>query len=1098
MIDKVEKQQNKVVGVLNRIIFKNESNNYHVLSVDISNDLTDTKVTVMHPNLFDGVTYEFTGEWVQNGKYGRQFNASMAMEVQPSTKEGLKAYLRSSFFPGIGPTIAQRIIDHFGDDVIKILNKDADQLLKISGISKSKLIAIKAAWEENKEINEIMMFLQQYGISTLYSSKIYEYYGKNCVAQILNNPYKLSSDISGIGFVFADKIALQLGFGADSPERVRACINYILEQSSSEGHCYLLNKQIASRSATLLQADIKNQIQNLLDSMEKRSEIKTWQFMNDDKRYYSKTLFYNETYCAEKVHALKEKSFKVKLDDSLLSSGDIPLSEEQKAAVKNIVGQGVSVLTGGPGVGKCLKKGTLVLMFNGEKKRVEDIKIDDLLMGDNSTPRKVISLAHGEEKMYDVISNDGKEWGCNESHILSLIYNDSSRNIIINGKKLKKGDIIDISVKDYLNLSKRKKHHLKQYSTGVEFQENKTIIPPYLLGLWLGDGSHKENKIFNTDEEVFEYGEDVSNEIGLKYKKTIPKTRCEFMSFIGTKGKSFTTLLRKYNLFGNKHIPEVFLINSKQNRLELLAGLIDSDGYLTPSGCFEITLTNKELSNQIQDLILSIGIRCSLNLKKVSMKRKDGSVYKTNGYRLIFSDSCNQIPTKIKRKISNNKPNKNQLNTGFKLIDKGLGEYYGFEIDGNHRFVLGNYIVTHNTQTTKKIVEVLQFLGKKIVLAAPTGRASKRMTEVIGMEASTIHRLLSFDPMNGGFLKREGNTIEADFIIIDESSMLDINLASALLRATDYQTQILFIGDIDQLLPVGPGNFFKDIIKSATIPTYRLTKIFRQGSESFIVKHAHEINSGIMPLIQNPLMSPNLWSDGHDCLFIESGLPEHGTDRHRYPKQSSLHYNLDIVQMIVKLYMDIIPKYKGDTTEVQILIPMNIGDLGCIKINSIIQSQVNPKQDDKGEIKIKERIFRIGDKVIQTKNNYDLGVFNGDIGKIIFVDEKEMTLIVKFSDEQQASYKKSDIFELDLAYAISIHKSQGSEFSCVILPVMMQYYRMLERCLVYTALTRAKKCAVFVGQTEALRLAINNVDSTERQTSLREMLTDESFVNPLL
>lgn len=1098
MIDKLEKRQNKVVGILNRIIFKNESNNYSVLSVDITDELTDTKITIMHPNLFEGVTYEFTGEWTKNEKYGHQFNANMAIEVQPSTKEGLRAYLQSSFFPGIGPVIAKRIIDHFGDDVINTLNKDADQLLRVNGISKSKLVAIKAAWEENKEINEVMMFLQQYGISTLYASKIYKHYGKNCVTQILNNPYKLANDISGIGFVFADKIALKLGFEIDSPERVRACINYVLEQSANEGHCFLYHKQISSRTTTLLAADIKDQVQNLLDSMEKRKEIKTWEFKGSDKRYYAKSLFYNETYCAEKVHALKEKTFKVKIDKDLLDTGDIKLSDEQKAAVKNIVGQGISVLTGGPGVGKCLKKGTVVLMFNGEKKKVEDVCVGDLLMGDDSTPRKVLSLASGKEKMYDVISNDGKEWGCNESHILSLTYNDSSRNIIINEKKLTKGDIIDISVKDYLTLSSRKKHHLKQYSIGVEFPEKPTLIPPYLLGLWLGDGSNKENKIFNTDEEVFEYGEKIAHEIGLKYKKTTPKTRCEFMSFIGTKGKSFTTLLRNYNLFGNKHIPKDFKINSKKNRLELIAGLIDSDGYLTPSGCFEIVLTNKDLTYQIQDLILSSGIRCSLNSKKVSMKRNDGSIYKTNGYRLIFSDSLNQIPTKIKRKISNNNPNKNQLNTGFTLIDKGMGEYYGFEIDGNHRFVLGNYIVTHNTQTTKKIVEVLQFLGKKIVLAAPTGRASKRMTEVIGMEASTIHRLLSWDPHNNGFLKGEGNTIEADFIIIDESSMLDVNLASSLLRATDYSTQILFIGDIDQLLPVGPGNFFKDVIKSDTIPTYRLTKIFRQGSESFIVRHAHEINSGVIPSIQNPLLAPNLWKDGHDCLFIESGFAEYGSDRHRYQKGSSLHYGLDVVQMIVKLYMDIIPKYKGDTTEIQILIPMNIGDLGCIKINSIIQEKVNPHVKGKGEIKLKERAFRVGDKVIQTKNNYDLGVYNGDIGRIFFVNEKEMTMIVKFSDEQETTYKKSDIFELDLAYAISIHKSQGSEFNCVILPVMMQYYRMLERCLIYTALTRAKKCAIFVGQTQALELAIKNVDSTERQTSLQNMLTDESFVNPLI
>lgn len=753
MIENLEKK-NKVVGVLSRVIYKNETNNYHILSVDISNELKENTVTVIHPNLFQGVTYEFTGEWTTNGKYGNQFNANMAIEVQPSTIVELKAYLRSSFFPGIGPVIAQRIVDHFGENIIEILNKDANQLLKVSGISKSKLVAIKSAWEDNKEINEVMLFLQKYEISTLYASKIYEFYGKDCVSQILNNPYKLASDISGIGFKFADKVAIQVGFELDSPERIRACINYVLEQSSGEGHCFLFHNQICSRAASFIQSENSNKIQEILDSMEKRKEIKTWKLKGSETRYYAKTLFYNETYCAEKVHALKEKSFKVKIDDSLLDSGKTSLSEEQKDAVRKIVGEGISVLTGGPGVGK--------------------------------------------------------------------------------------------------------------------------------------------------------------------------------------------------------------------------------------------------------------------------------------------------------------------------------------------------------TMSTKKIVEVLQFLGKKITLAAPTGRASKRMTEVIGMEATTIHRLLSWDPFNGGFLKNESNTINSDFIIIDESSMLDINLAAALLRATDYSTQILFIGDIDQLLPVGPGNFFKDVIKSSTVPAYRLTKIFRQGSESFIVKHAHEINGGLIPSIKNPLISPSLWKDGHDCLFIESGFADNGSDRMSYSKNSSLHYGLDVVQMITKLYMDIIPKYKGKETEIQILIPMNVGDLGCIKINSTIQEKVNPKAIDKGQIKIKDRFFRVGDKVIQTKNNYDLGVFNGDIGRISHIDEKEMKMIVKFSDEQESTYKKSEIFELDLAYAISIHKSQGSEFNCVIIPIMMQYYRMLERCLIYTALTRAKKCAIFVGQIKALEVAIRNVDSSERQTSLKEMLLDESFVNPLI
>lgn len=1098
MMSNQENTKNKIIGVLNKILYKNETNGYHVLSIDIP-DLDDLAVTVTQPNLHEGLTYEFEGIWTTHKTYGKQFKADIAYEVQPSTKEGLRAYLQSSFFPGIGPVIANKIVENLGDNVIDILNNDIDQLLKISGISKAKLVAIKASWEENKEINDIMMFLKKFGISTLFATKIYEYYGKNCVSQIMVNPYKLVGDISGVGFKLADKIALQANFSTDSPERIKACINFILEQGTLDGHCYLTANQVTIRSTELLQVNIKNQVQALLDSLEIGNEIKTLDVIDEGKRYYSRKIYFNEAYCAEKVHALKENDIAIKFSEDLLNSNDnIELSDEQKKAVKGVLTHGVSILTGGPGVGKCLKKGTLVLMYNGEKKKVEKIKAGELLMGDDSTPRKVLSLANGKEKMYDIISNDNKEWGCNESHILSLIYNDSSRSIIINGIKLTKGNIIDISVKDYLKLSIRKKHNLKQYSACIEFNEKKTLIPPYLLGLWLGDGSAKENKIFNTDKEVFEYGEKISNEICLKYKKTTPKKRCEFMSFIGTKGKSFTTLLRKYNLFGNKHIPEDFKINSKKNRLDLIAGLIDSDGYLTPSGCFEITLTNKELSYQIQDLILSTGFRCSLNSKKVSMGRKDGSVYETDGYRLIFSDALNQIPTKIKRKISNNNPNKNQLHSRFDIIDKGFGEYFGFEIDGNRRFVLGNYVVTHNTQTTKKIVNVLEAIGKHVVLAAPTGRASQRMTEVIGMEASTIHRLLSWDHINGGFLKNEMNPIDADFIIIDESSMLDINIAASLLKATPRETQILFIGDADQLSSVGPGDFFRDLIESGIVPVYRLNQIFRQGKESLIIKHAHNINNGVLPSIDTPLLTPDIWTDGTDCSFVDSGMAESNKNSKDYPKWSSLRYGLNMTDMIVKLYIEIMPKYLGKEKETQILIPMNIGDMGTIKINSLIQSLVNPSEKGKGEIKLKEKIFRVGDKVIQTKNNYDLGVFNGDIGRICDITEVNSELVVRFSEDREVSYKKSEIFELDLSYAISIHKSQGSEFDCVILPITMHHYRMLYRNLIYTGLTRAKKYAVFVGQRAALELAVNNNNYEKRQTSLKMMLTDNMFVNPLL
>ena len=744
-------ETNKFTGIVDRILFKNKDNGYHILGIETNNDsLKNTTVTINHPNIFEGFTYEFTGEWSLHPKFGNQFKATEAQEVLPSTTEGLKSYLASSFFPGIGPVIAGKIINHFGSEVMNVFNNDLNRLLSIPGISKRKLEAIKDSWEKNKEINDVMMFLRQHNISNLYAKKIYEFYGKNCVSQILKNPYILVKDISGIGFLFADRIALQIGFSEESLERLQACINYILEQGSNDGHCYLYEHQIISKSSELLKLQLNDIVKEAIGFLDRSGEIKIITTDTDkNKRYYSKKLYYNEKYCAEKIHLLKENSSNIKIHQALFDKINvgIVLSEEQKKAVIGVVGSGVSVLTGGPGTGK--------------------------------------------------------------------------------------------------------------------------------------------------------------------------------------------------------------------------------------------------------------------------------------------------------------------------------------------------------STTTKKILELFESIGKTVSMCAPTGRAAQRILQVTGSEASTIHRLLSWDPANGGFLKNENNTIESDVIIVDESSMIDVNLASSLLRAISSKSQVVFIGDSSQIFPIGPGTLFKDIIDSEIVPIFKLKQIFRQGKESLIVKYAHEINNGEIPNIETPLIDPKLWENKNDCLFIDSGMADPYKNKNEYPKWSSLRYGLSFEDTILKIYTETIPKFFGADKEIQILIPMNVGDIGNIRINKIIQNKINPHSKNKSEIKINDKIFRTGDKVIQTKNNYDLGAFNGDIGKILSINELDGYLIVKFSEDREIVYKKTDMFDLDLGYTISVHKAQGSEFDCVILPIMPQYTRMLSRALVYTALTRGKKLCVFIGQRKSLEAAINNNKSEERQTSLVWFLKNE-------
>ena len=812
-----------LTGIVHRVTYHNADNGWSVLRVTPFNSPESQEtVTVHQTKVFAGATMEFRGAWVVHPRFGRQFQASEAIEKKPATAAALEKYLGSGLIKGVGPKTAKKIVKHFGDKTLDVFEKEIERLTEVPGIAKKKLASIEKAWQEHRAIREVMMFLQSHGISTLFAVRIYKEYGDKAIAMVTEDPYRLALDFYGIGFFSADKVALSIGLAKDSKERIVAAIRHVLAASREQGHCYLMASQIDVEVKKLLEMDLGDLLDQYLTLMKNENHLRVRVLPDDQGEpqscYYSKSLYYDEETVATRLKAMAGP---VLIDAKRVAAwitkycqlNAINLSDEQANAVQGVVQHQFGILTGGPGCGK--------------------------------------------------------------------------------------------------------------------------------------------------------------------------------------------------------------------------------------------------------------------------------------------------------------------------------------------------------TTTTLVIVRLLEAMGKEVLLAAPTGRAAQRMTEVIGREAKTIHRLLEWQL--GSFKKNEEQPLQTDFLIVDECSMLDISLSASLLKAVPHGCQVLFIGDADQLPSVGAGNVLKDAIASNVIPCFRLTQVFRQARESLIIKYAHQVNKGETPFIDSPFKKPEIWQQGHDCLFIDSDEPTKeqirfvtrvkqtfgwqlpqleglstGSSPYQFrteeaitsayehdfevPKKfqhvdlaqvkqaetqvdelkavlqkvhpwSSLHYGLTAVNIVIKLYLEWIPKYHGKGTEIQILSPMTRGTLGTANLNRVIQQAANPEAKGKSQIKVGERIFREGDRVIHRRNNYDLEVFNGDIGRIQAIDNENLTMMVSFfPDGREVEYQKENIVELDLAYAITIHKSQGSEFAAVIIPVLTQHFKMLYRNLIYTGLTRARELAVFVGTRKALAMAIRQQDTSQRQTALELLL----------
>lgn len=703
----------KLRCVVERITYQNPENGYSVMRVKVKG--YDELVTLVG-NLLEvpaGSVLLCEGDWKVDKRYGSQFVAQTWEEVMPATLYGIEKYLGSGLVKGIGPKFAQLIVSRFGLDTIEIIETDIKRLYEVPGIGQKRVEKIAESWEKQKDIKNVMLFLQGYGVSTAYAAKIYRQYGKESIDTVKTNPYKLADDIWGIGFKTADTIASKMGYEKNDLRRLKSGVTYTLSHMAEEGNVYAEEEQLVKSAIELLDAD-ENPVRQAISEMLHSEDL-----IADAEAIYMPPFYYAEVGTANRLNKLLDcvegNLFNIIPDISVISKQTgVEYDEVQAEAIREAVSSKVMVLTGGPGTGK--------------------------------------------------------------------------------------------------------------------------------------------------------------------------------------------------------------------------------------------------------------------------------------------------------------------------------------------------------TTTTQGIIAALKAMGLRILLAAPTGRAAKRMSEATGMEAKTIHRLLEYNPKDG-YKRNDDNPLEGDALIVDECSMIDFLLMNNLMKAIPAGMRLVLVGDIDQLSSVGAGNVLRDIIDSKRIPVIRLTRIFRQAQESRIVMSAHAINKGVFPDTSN--------GKNTDFFFIQQEDPEQAVDT------------------IVKLVKERLPNaYKRPTSDIQVLTPMQRGIVGAANLNMALQTVLNP-----GQVSLNRSgySFRQGDRVMQLRNNYDKEVFNGDLGYIERVDMEDRTLFVCF-DGRTVEYDVSELDELTLAYATTIHKSQGSEYPIVVMPVLMTHYVMLQRNLIYTGITRAKKICVLVGTKKALSFAIRNLSVLKRNTKLKERL----------
>ena len=1087
-----------LTGVLERIVFLNEENHYTI--AEFRRDDNDQKTIIVGPlpGAQCGETLHLRGQWTKHAQHGDQFKVDSFKAELPSSVYGIRKYLGSGLVPGIGKVYANKIVDAFGTDTFRVLSEESARLRSVPGIGKGRTAAIKKAWDDQRALREIHIFLQTYGVTTSQCVKLVTRYGNDAKQILLREPYRVAREIDGIGFKTADKIAINLGFANDAPPRLDAGLLFAMDSLQEEGHTAVRETDLIEYAAPLLETAanfLEARIAALVESNQlvRHQPTGVVDPLPGSGLIQLPALDRAEVKIANAVVRIGRVVSglpPIKIDAAVKWAEDkagFTFADQQRAALKNALAHKTSILTGGPGTGKAQPLSSLALTPEGFRP-IGTLKPGDTVVTAEGTLATISSIhPQGLKEIFEVSFVDGRSTRCCDDHLWK-VWTRTSIWSPAKKKKIRSRDwrVLPLrSIRKRINEDRTENNRLA-IPLAQPWTKAPTVPQPcdfYVIGALIGDGCLSDSLVLTSiDPEITTAIARHIKPLGLRLNPVTLHGE-KTISYRLTTGKRgvanpLTRYFRELGLTVNsekKFIPEICFGGSFEQRRQLIRGLLDTDGTVDKIGVISFTTSSPRLAHDFQRLAWSLGCIATFGTIKHPTFTYNGQ--KRQGlpaYTLFLQHpEPDQLFTLSRKRLRLKTPRpRKRLSHRLRILEikpAGREDCVCISINSpSGLYVTDNFLVTHNTTILRALVEILKAKKVRVHLAAPTGRAAQRLAETTGGFASTIHRLLKYDPAKGGFSANENTPLSTDFLIVDEASMLDTRLAAALFQAVPSRAHLLLVGDTDQLPSVGAGNILKDLIATDQIPVTRLTVIYRQKEQSQIVTTAHAINAGdpSLPPAANDLANAQAWSD---LTFIVADSAD------------------DCLAKSIALCTEFIPrhwKWFDPVRDVQVLAPMHKGTAGVSNFNAQLQAALNPHakgfRSPNGE-------FRPGDKVIQLRNDYDRDLFNGDIGAVTAIDSEAGTLTAKF-DGKTHDFDRGALGNLALAYAISIHKSQGSEYPVVIVPLLKAHFMMLQRNLIYTAITRGKKKVFIVGEPAAYAMAVRNAESKLRTTHLREKI----------